>query len=115
MIVELPYPPRVLSPNGRAHRMVVARAKAAAKRDAFYLARAAKLYPDGAKTARVHITFCPPQDGQHRDLDNAIASAKAQIDGVAMAIAVDDSRWEMTFAWGDPVKLGAVRMEITRP
>jgi hypothetical protein len=45
-------------------------------------------------------------------LDNRIAQFKAGQDGIAQALAVDDSRFEPTYRRGDPVKGGKVVVEI---
>jgi crossover junction endodeoxyribonuclease RusA len=59
----------------------------------------------------VKITFRPP-DKRRRDLDNALSSIKAGLDGVADAIGVDDRHWALMLQWGEPVKGGAVELEI---
>lgn len=55
----------------------------------------------------VTITFHPPTKRRY-DLDNRIASFKAGQDGIAQALAVDDSRFEPTYKRGEPVKGGKV-------
>lgn len=45
-------------------------------------------------------------------MDNAIASLKGASDGVADAIGVDDARWSVTYAFGEPTEGGAVNFEI---
>ena len=58
------------------------------------------------------ITFCPPCR-RKRDLDNALASIKAGLDGIADVIGVDDSKWSLALAWGEPVTRGRVQIELT--
>jgi hypothetical protein len=47
-----------------------------------------------------------------RDFDNAIASLKASLDGLADALRVDDNRFRLSFAWGEPCKPGRVEIVI---
>ncbi len=60
----------------------------------------------------VAITFQPPNKIA-RDLDNMLASIKSGLDGIAAAIGVDDSKWTITIQKGQPVKGGAVVVEIS--
>jgi hypothetical protein len=109
--VTLPWPARRLSPNARGHWGGLAKARAKARRDAYFACVAAGLRNMGGATATVLITFHPPS---HRrfDADNAIAQFKAGADGVADAIGVDDARWRVTYAMGAVVKGGAVVVEV---
>ncbi|WP_420023906.1 hypothetical protein ACN9JG_06205 [Cereibacter azotoformans] len=110
MRVELPWPPQELSPNKRVHRMVLAKRKREYRTDCAWLVRAACGKLD-AQRAELRLTFCPP-DRRPRDTDNMIASMKAGIDGIADALGVDDSRFGMHFARGEPVKDGRVIVEV---
>jgi crossover junction endodeoxyribonuclease RusA len=49
--------------------------------------------------AHLVVTFCPP-DERKRDLDNMLAAIKSGLDGIADAIGMDDSRWEITMRRG---------------
>lgn len=111
--VSLPWPPPVLNPNSRAHWRLKAKAAAAHKSDCRYLCQSRDISALRWDRAAVRITFCPP-DRRRRDRDNMIASCKALLDGVASASCIDDSRFELTIAVGDPVKGGAVLVEIAR-
>lgn len=95
MIVKLPFPPRELMPNrknGKSWHSSQA-AKAAARDGAYYATKQAvgAWKPIGERIP-VSIVFVPP-DGRRRDLDNLLAAAKAQIDGIALALGVDDRRF----------------------
>ena len=114
MIVNLPWPDRKLSPNAKGqHWSRKAEAKRAARRTGFVLAREAigPVKPAWAAAA-LSITFCPP-DRRRRDDDNAIGAFKAYRDGIADALGIDDHKFKPTYAFGEPVKGGAVRVEIT--
>jgi crossover junction endodeoxyribonuclease RusA len=104
MTVTLGWPSRALSPNARTHWAMLARAKKAARREA-YVAAAGKALPlpvavvvGTPVSVRIQVTFTPPNARRH-DLDNLIASIKAHLDGISDAIGIDDSRW----IWAAPV------------
>lgn len=102
-MIVLDYPPRTLSPNGRAHW----RARAAAAKKHREWARLATLAARPAVPAEgpigLLLTFYPGSN-RNRDRDNALASAKPALDGIADALGVNDSRFEPRVQWGEPVK-----------
>lgn len=110
--VTLPWPPRILSPNGRGHYMAKHRATTKARGEAKMLAKAARLRAPAEGPIHLRITFHPP--GNHGyDRDNLLASIKASLDGIADAMGVDDNR----FRHGEPivgpvVKGGSVVVEV---
>lgn len=113
--VELPWPARELSPNARGHWSVAAKAKKAYRARCRAIGEAAglKVLAAGKNGASVHLAFFPP-DRRGRDQDNAIASMKAGLDGLADAMGVDDRRWDLSFAFSkEPVPGGVVVVEIT--
>lgn len=110
--LELPWPPSALSPNSRGHWAIKARHAKKYRSDALFVAMAAGLRVVKAEALHLAITFRAP-DKRGRDLDNLLASIKAGLDGVADASGVDDSRWTLTLAKGEPVKGGAVVIEVT--
>jgi crossover junction endodeoxyribonuclease RusA len=69
------------------------------------MAAQARVEHDGPVALRV--TFHAP-DKRGRDRDNCIAACKAYMDGMADGLGVDDVRFEPTYAWGEPIKGGAV-------
>lgn len=114
MMVHLPWPDRKLSPNAKGmHWSRKAEAKRVARRTGFALTREAlgPVKPDWAGAA-LSITFCPP-DRRRRDDDNAVGAFKSYRDGIADALGIDDHKFKPTYAFGDPVKGGSVRVEIT--
>ena len=116
LTIRLPWPDKRLSPNARLHYQAVARVKKAARHDACFSAIAATTPAQRAALKRaesldVAVTFCPPSRRAFDD-DNLVASIKAHIDGIADALGVDDSRWRLTIERGEPVKGGAVIVEV---
>lgn len=92
--MTLPWPPKELSPNARAHWRKKAPITKAYKEACWALAKEAGLSGLPGYTGRLHLwlTFCPP-DRRHRDDDNMIASFKAGRDGLALAMGIDDKRF----------------------
>ena len=61
----------------------------------------------------LRITFYPP-DRRHRDVDNLHASMKHYLDGVCLALGINDRSFrEVTLAFSEVRKPGAVTVEIT--
>ena len=109
--LSLPYPDSRLSPNARGHWGAKARVAKTAKASAFYLAKSAGAcaQPDGV--IPLTITFHPP-DRRGRDMDNAIASLKPHLDGLALAMGVNDNRFRLTFVWAAAAPPGRVVVVI---
>ena len=112
MIIRLPFPPAELSPNrkaGKSWKSTIA-AKKAQREAAFYATRQAAsgfIAPSGY--IPLSLLFLTP-DGRRRDLDNMLSSAKSAIDGIALALKIDDSRFKpvlIDFVRG-PDKVGAL-------
>lgn len=116
MIIELPWPPKELSPNGRLHWAKKRQYTTNYKGEGWAYTLAA-MYPkhavdfDWPEQIEMTITFYPP-DKRRRDDDNIIGSFKAGRDGVAIALNVDDSRFRPTYKFGQVVKGGKVTVEI---
>jgi hypothetical protein len=108
----LPWPDKRLSPNARGHWATLARVKKAAKLTAYYVVRQAGIGKIEADRISVRYVFYPP-DNRARDTDNMLASCKAFGDGIALAIGIDDSKWELSIAPRGPVeKHGMVKVEL---
>ena len=113
MHIELAWPHKDLSPNGRAHFMAVSRAKKDAREAANWSTRAVK--PLGWKHDGSRLTFlitAYPPDKRARDDDNITASCKAYRDGVADALGVDDKLFDQRFQWGEPVSGGKIVLSL---
>jgi crossover junction endodeoxyribonuclease RusA len=102
--VVLPWPPSALRPNASSPGNWRRKSEAAKryKRDCILLTP--KSIADGTHLA---ITFRPP-DKRRRDLDNMLASFKAGIDAIAQVMGVDDYRFSISLARGEPIKGGQV-------
>lgn len=112
--VELPWPPKELSPNARHHWASAARFKKAYRTRCRAIGEASGLVlvPKGALKVSVHLAFFPP-DRRARDWDNLVASMKSGLDGLADAMGVDDSKWRLSFDVSDkPVKPGLVLASV---
>jgi crossover junction endodeoxyribonuclease RusA len=94
--IELPWPHKVLWPNGRTRKPAFKRAEARKHLEwAWTAAKAAKLVaPDGR--IPVLLMFCPMPSGPAPDKDNALSSCKSYLDGIAKAMGVDDRLFDPT-------------------
>lgn len=108
-MIELPFPPAVLSPNARPHWAKRARAFKRYKFDCVLLMSTKTKQLNGL--TEFSVTFHPPT--AHRfDIDNLIGRWKAGCDALSAITGVDDSQFKLTYAKGEPRKGGAV---IVRP
>ena len=94
MRITLDWPSNKLSPNARLHWSKQLKPKKNARDDAAWLtkeamAKAGILPGRMAGPVDVEIVFYPPTTRQH-DVDNLQASMKAALDGIAMALGIDD-------------------------
>ena len=108
--VTLGWPPRECSPNWRGHWAKKAKAAKAYKLACWALAKEAKVTAPAEGQIRLIIEFIPP-DRRHRDMDNMLASVKAGIDGLALAMGVNDNRFALTLSVSDRVG-GMVKVTI---
>lgn len=84
LVITLPLPDRVLSPNARCHWATKSRAVKAARATAQYAATVAGGACQWLTTARIDIRAFHTIN-RRRDRDNLIASCKAYLDGLADA------------------------------
>lgn len=104
-MIELPFPPSVLSPNARPHWTKKARAFKVYKTQCCMLLSQHRDELRGRDT--FELRFHPPS--AHRfDIDNLIARFKAGIDALSLTTGVDDSKFQFTIAKGEPREGGAV-------
>lgn len=119
ILIVLPWPSAALSPNARSHWRRVAAHKKKARADGANATLAA--FNGTAREVRdslagdfgiaVNVAFFPP-DNRRRDADNAVASMKAYLDGIADALRVDDRRFVPSFRFADVEKPGRVEVSL---
>lgn len=114
--MKLPFPDSALFPNAKAkaggrHRAMPAKAKA--KEDAYYVTKqAAGPWKPDIGLIPVSIVFCPP-DKITRDLDGMLGAAKHALDGIALALGVDDKRFRpILLDVADAAKPGAMIVAV---
>ncbi len=97
MVIQLPYPNKSLWPNGRAHwgakSKEMKKHKAWAYAAAYSALRGLKYVPDGNRIP-VRLTVGGKSSGALPDKDNCISAAKAYLDGIALALGVNDSLFD---------------------
>lgn len=110
-MIELPFPAKQLSPNARIHPMQLHTCKKRHKNWAYLATKAAGVTVNETGDIRVIVTAYPP--GRYRyDRDNFIARCKAYFDGIALALGVDDSRFDPRVQLAEPVKNGRVTITV---
>lgn len=112
MELTMPWPPKLCSPNARVHWGRKARAQKALKEAWFYQAKEQGAQPIKADRLEVSLEFhCP--DRRARDMDNMLSSCKSGLDGLAMALGVDDSRWDIKLSRAGTVG-GFVKVRVAK-
>lgn len=115
MIVRLPFPSPLLFPNRKHadHWTKAHTAKVKARDDAFYAAKAANSgiwQPAGY--VPLSVLFVTPTR-HRRDADGMLGAIKPALDGIALALGIDDSIFKpVLIDWIDGEKPGAVIVAI---
>lgn len=94
--VTLPWPPKQLAANSRKDRRYTGQFRRDYKHTCWTLGKESKF-----RSTHLDITFHPPC-GRRRDLDNMLSGIKYGLDGLALAMGIDDSDWTMTIRKGPP-------------
>lgn len=109
----LPFPAKILWPNGRGHWAEKARAVKSHRGGAWAMARLegiTGLDRDGRFSIAVTVH---PKTRHPIDRDNCVAALKSYLDGIADAIGVDDRTFDTpTIAFGEPIKGGLMRVTV---
>ena len=94
IVIDLPWPPKELSPNARVHRMARARAASTYRQDCGWATVEAlggiHRCPRVTGEALELIAEFRMPDKRWRDADNLLATIKSGIDGVCDATGIDD-------------------------
>lgn len=112
MHIDLPWPPKELSPNARKHWSVVARHKKLYRHTCWALTLAARPRIDWVGPVYLWIELIPP-DRRHRDDDNMVAAFKAARDGIADALGINDNRFRTHHKVSDKTG-GIVRVRFSQ-
>jgi crossover junction endodeoxyribonuclease RusA len=110
----LPFPAKILWPNGRGHWAEKARAVKSARKAAWAAALAAgvKSLPVGGRYGLAITVY--PKTRHPIDRDNCVSAAKSLIDGIADALGVDDRTFDTpSISFGEPVKGGMLSLTLT--
>jgi crossover junction endodeoxyribonuclease RusA len=113
--INLPWPPKQLSPNSRVHWAVKSKAAKNYRKNCFILSYAAKdKAVDYSQYDKLNLFVdFYATDKRHRDIDNCIASAKSGFDGIADALGVNDKIFVIhPFLRDETFKGGKVEIRI---
>lgn len=115
MEITLPWFNSKLSPNKRGHWGIAYKPKKAQKEGAYWSTiESLQKTPNFIRSHSylLDITFHPP-DKRRRDRDNNLASIKSALDGIALALGVDDNKFDYGYVKrGEPVKGGKIIIKI---
>lgn len=105
LTITLDWPEAALSPNARVHHMALHRARKKAKNAAWGITKALMppmgiAYRSWRGPVEVSIAFHPSANRAF-DLDNALARLKGHLDGIALALGVDDSTFAFRLSRGE--------------
>lgn len=109
-MITLPFPAKILWPNGRGHHQAKAREFKKHKDWAFFATRSVLPYCFKHNGAPIKLKFTITPKTRHAiDKDNCVAAMKAYQDGIALALAVDDSQFDTPeIAFAEPKQPGGV-------
>lgn len=113
-MITLPFPHKVLWPNGRGHHMAKAREFKRHKEWAYHATLAAlpRCFKHNGAPIKLKYTVTP-KTAHVIDKDNALAAMKAYQDGIALALKVDDGAFELPeLIFGSPKKPGGVEIAL---
>lgn len=115
LTITLDWPDADMSPNARVHHMALHRARKKAKNAAWGMTKAMMpplgiAYRSWRGPVDVSIAFHPSANRAF-DLDNALARLKGHLDGIALALGVDDSTF--TFRLSRAEKSSPPRVVVT--
>lgn len=113
-MIVLPFPDKILWPNGRGHYMAKHRAFKKHKEWARLAAMAdiPRCFKWNGEPIRLRYVITP-KTRHPIDRDNAVAAMKAYQDGIAAALCIDDCHFatpQIEFA--DPKKPGGVEVSL---
>ena len=112
--LTLPFPVRMLWPNGRAPHWAARHRAVKAARSLAGLECRAAIGPTKPAWQSVALAWVIHPKTAHRIDDDAPPYAlKAFRDGIADALGIDDSRFTATYAMADPIKGGRVVLTIS--
>lgn len=108
--ITLPFPAKILWPNGRGHWASRARAVNSARIEAAWHIRSVAKKTVW-KSAKLHWVI-HPKTAHPIDDDAPPYALKSYRDGIADALGIDDKNFRATYEFGPPVKGGAVIVKI---
>lgn len=111
--VTFTWPDKALSPNTKSHWAVKAKAAKVYRSTCYFAALYAKVKAKWTGPIIVSLEFHPPSR-RHFDMDGLLSRMKSGLDGLADALQVNDSRFQLHLSIGEVVKHGAVVVTISK-
>ena len=104
-----PWPPKTLKPNVKVHWAVKAKDILAYKDICYWTTKEYKI--EEKLYSSVKLTFYPP-NRRHFDLDNMLATMKSGLDGMCLALKIDDHCFKKITVEMSPELGGFVKIEL---
>lgn len=116
MKIVLPYPDKLLWPNGRGHYHAIGRQKV--KHRGWAMAATWEVFkgPKGIEPTKripIKLTVAAKPKGPLPDKDNCSAAAKAYLDGIADALGINDRHFEAPVVEFDAARTSQFIFEVT--
>ena len=114
MSIILPFPDKILWPNGRGHHMAKHRAFQKHKEWARIATLAAlpRCFKWNGEPVKLRVTITP-KTRHPIDRDNCVAAMKAYVDGISAALVIDDQHFLVPeIAFAEPMKPGGVEIAL---
>jgi hypothetical protein len=113
VLIELPFPPASLSGHNKGHWHAKSGIVAKHREWARLATLAAQPTVPSRGDIRIAMTFYPPD--RRGDRVNFPIRVKPQIDGIAEALGINDSRFLPSYHFAEPAAVGKVIFEIGAP
>ena len=111
IILEFPWPDKILSPNKKSHWGPKYIANKKARENAFWITKEQVGIHLKCEKLKAHWVFHPPGN-YHYDDDNLEGRMKSTRDGVSDALGINDRIWIATKEISEVVKPGKVILEL---
>lgn len=100
--VTYPWMPKALNPNARVNKFLKNKMFQDYKLAVWQLTKVSNLELDQSKRILLDIMFYKP-DKRRRDLDNCLSAFKAGLDGISLAVGIDDSKFKLAIDIADEI------------
>lgn len=112
MRLNLPYPDKILWPNGRGHHMAKHRAFKKHRQWAWNAAKATRLPSVGDGPLPIRVVVHGKATGPLPDADGVVGACKSYLDGISEAIGINDRHFAAPTVEFAPERTGRFIIEV---